>query len=165
MNFTDPATSKFLILCGYHPVKIIINLDKIISVPMNRQRLLILLSFIVITPIGFMTKFYEGPGQDWVSDSLGGLFYEVFWCLVFGFIFVKARPFKIALWVFLITCLLEFVQLWHPPFLEFLRGNFIGRTILGSSFNWFDFPYYLVGSGVGYFWLKTVKKLSMQGAN
>lgn len=125
---------------------------------MNRQRLLIILSLIVITPIGFMTKFYVGPAQIWVRDSLGGLFYEIFWCLIFGFIFMKVRPIKIAIWIFIITCTLEFLQLWHPAFLEFLRSNFIGRTILGSSFNWFDFPYYFIGSTLGYLLLGFIGK-------
>lgn len=125
---------------------------------MKKQQLLIILSLFVIVPIGFYTKFYTGPAQAWVSDSLGGLFYEIFWILLFAFIFPKVRPVKIAFWVFTITCGLEFLQLWHPSFLEILRGNFIGRTILGSSFNWFDFPYYFVGSLVGYLILILIKK-------
>jgi hypothetical protein len=127
---------------------------------MSRQRLLILLSLVVIIPIGLLTKFYTGPGQTWVNDSLGGLFYEIFWCLVFGFIFIKSQPLQIAVWVLIITCLLEILQLWHPAFLEFFRDYFIGRTILGNSFNWLDFPYYIVGSVLGFFWLLAIDKLS-----
>lgn len=127
---------------------------------MNRQRLIILLVLIIIIPIGFFSKFYFGPANQWVNNSLGGLFYEIFWCLVIAFILIKANPFKIALWVFVITCLLEFLQLWHPPFLEILRNNFMGRTILGSSFNWMDFPYYFVGSLLGYFLLIGIHRLS-----
>lgn len=127
---------------------------------MNRQRLIILLVLIIIIPIGFFSKFYSGPANQWVNNSLGGLFYEIFWCLVIAFILIKANPFKIALWVFVITCLLEFLQLWHPPFLEILRNNFMGRTILGSSFNWMDFPYYFVGSLLGYFLLIGIHRLS-----
>jgi hypothetical protein len=55
--------------------------------------------------------------------------------------------------------------LWHPPFLEVLRSNFIGRTILGSSFNWTDFPYYLVGSGLGYIWLLLIKRIGSGSIN
>lgn len=117
---------------------------------MSKYRLLIILTLIVIVPIGFLTKFYSGPAELWVNNSLGGLFYEIFWCLVFAFIFPSTKPSKIAFWVFCITCTLEFFQLWHPPFLEILRSNFIGRTILGNSFNWNDFPYYIIGSSLGY---------------
>ena len=127
---------------------------------MNRQRLITVLILAVIVPIGFLTKFYSGPAEDWMNNSLGGLFYEIFWCLVIAFIFTKTKPIKIAFWVFVITCMLEFLQLWHPSFLEFFRNNFVGRTILGNSFNWMDFPYYFAGSLVGYLILISIRKIN-----
>jgi hypothetical protein len=114
----------------------------------------------VIVPIGFFTKFYSGPAQDWISNSVGGLLYEIFWCLVLYFLFPKTRILLLAMIVFLTTCFLEFMQLWHPSFLEYLRSNFIGRTILGNAFNWMDFPYYIVGSFLGYVLLKFISKIS-----
>ena len=126
----------------------------------NRQRLIILLLLVVITPLGFLTKFYSGPAEDWMNNSLGGLFYEIFWCLVVAFIFTKIKPIKIAFWVFISTCTLEFLQLLHPTFLEVIRNNFIGRTIIGNSFNWMDFPYYFIGSLLGYLILSGITKLS-----
>jgi len=54
------------------------------------------------------------------------------------------------------TCLLEFLQLWRPPFLEMLRSYFIGATVLGSSFAWFDFAYYFFGSAIGWLWLRWI---------
>ena len=126
----------------------------------SRKTTIIFLLFII--PLGFYTKFYSGPAHVWVNNSLGGLLYEIFWCLVFFSIFPKAKPLLIAIAVFSITCALEFLQLWHPTFLEFLRGNFIGRTILGNSFNWGDFPYYFVGSLMGYFILKAIQKINQK---
>ena len=127
---------------------------------MKKYRLLIILLIIVVTPIGFYTKFYAGPASSWVSNSFGGLIYEVFWCLVAAFIFPRTRPFKIATVVFTTTAVLEFLQLWHPGFLEFLRSGFIGRTILGTSFNWMDFPYYAAGSLAGWYLLKILLRIS-----
>jgi len=126
----------------------------------SKQRLLIILLLIVIVPIGFFTKFYSGPAQDWISNSVGGLLYEIFWCLVLYFLFPKTRILLLAMIVLLTTCFLEFMQLWHPSFLEYLRSNFIGRTILGNAFNWMDFPYYIVGSFLGYVLLKFISKIS-----
>lgn len=125
---------------------------------MSKLRILIILFLIVLIPMGILTKFYSGPMQQWINNSLGGLFYEIFWCFVFAFLFQKARAFNIAIIVFLVTCTLEFLQLWHPPFLEYLRSFFFGRTILGTSFNYMDFPYYAMGSLLGYFMLQFLKK-------
>jgi len=113
-------------------------------------RLRLLAALFAITPIGFATKFYTGPFRTWVADSLGGILYEVFWCLAGLFIFQNASSKKVAVWVFGITCLLECMQLWHPPFLETIRSTFIGRTLIGTSFAWLDFPHYAVGSLLGW---------------
>jgi hypothetical protein len=126
----------------------------------KKYRLLILLLLIVIVPLGFYTKFYSGPASAWIGNSLGGLVYEVFWCLVLAFFFPLLKPFNIATGVFIGTAVLEFFQLWHPAFLEYLRSGFIGRTILGSSFNWMDFPYYAAGVLIGWYVLKILKKVT-----
>jgi hypothetical protein len=53
-----------------------------------------------------------------------------------------------------ITCVLEILQLWHPPILEAMRDTWIGRLLLGSTFSWWDFPHYVLGSILGWLWLK-----------
>ena len=116
-----------------------------------------LISLAVIVPTGFYSKFYAGPGADWVNNSLGGVFYEIFWCLVIFLFSKRLKPLKIAVFVFICTCGVEFLQLWHPGFLEFVRSFFIGRTILGTTFVWSDFPYYFLGSGIGWFWMKCLE--------
>ena len=119
-----------------------------------------LLSLVVIVPLGFYTKFYHGPAAEWVNNSLGGVFYETFWCLALFLFFRKMSPLKIALLVFSITCFLEFLQLCHSPILDLIRKNFIGRTILGNSFALSDFFYYIVGSILGWRWLTFLNKLN-----
>ncbi len=129
-----------------------------IIIKMSKVRKITVLALIIIVPLGFYTKFYSGPAHIWVNNSLGGFFYEIFWVLLFSILLPKVRPVIIAMAVFFATCTLEFLQLWHPPFLQILRSNFIGRTILGNSFNLMDFPYYIAGSLTGYLILKIIKK-------
>jgi hypothetical protein len=109
--------------------------------------------------MGFYTKVYSGQAHTWVNNSLGGFFYVIFWILFVCVLFPRTKPLNIAIWIILVTCAIEFLQLLHPPFLEMLRENFIGRTILGNSFNWGDFPYYFFGSLAGYFILKGIEKI------
>ena len=120
-----------------------------------------LLSLLVILPVGFYSKFYRGPAAEWVNDSLGGAFYEIFWCLLV-FLFLD-RPRAIAGWVLVLTCVLEFLQLWHPPVLEFMRGYFLGRTILGTTFAWSDFFYYVLGCGIGWLWMVGLQRMGRRG--
>jgi hypothetical protein len=115
-----------------------------------------LLSLALIVPAGFYCKFYRGPLHVWVNDSLGGTFYVAFWCLVVFLLWPRAASVRIAAGVLVATCVLEFLQLWHPPFLEMLRSHFLGATILGTTFDWGDFPYYFLGAGAGWFWVNRI---------
>lgn len=128
-------------------------------------RYFILFSILIVTPLGFYSKFYDGIAASWVNNSLGGLFYVIFWCLVVFFIFPCGKPFFIALYVLLVTSFLEFLQLWQPPFLEVIRSTFLGRTLLGTSFVPSDFIYYVLGSILGWFWLSRLKSLSFMKKN
>jgi len=111
---------------------------------MKTRWILILLCLII--PLGLSTKFYSGPGMPWVRYSSGGIFYEIFWCLLIYMLPGEKKPFAIALSVFSFTSILEVMQLWHPYLLEKIRGYFIGRALIGDSFTWSDFIYYFIYS-------------------
>ncbi|MCD6334242.1 MAG: DUF2809 domain-containing protein [Candidatus Latescibacteria bacterium] len=131
-------------------------------IPLQKPRRAILRSLFVVTPLGFATKFYPGPGAWWFNNYAGGLLYEVFWCLAAGLMWPRASAFRIAARVLGITCALEFLQLWHPPFLEGIRATFIGRTLIGTSFTWWDFPYYILGWGAGWIWVGWLQERSQR---
>jgi Protein of unknown function (DUF2809) len=116
-----------------------------------------LISIAIVVSAGRYSKSYRGPAYHWVNDSLGGVFYCILWCLVVGLLLPSVRAGLIAAAVLIVTCILEFMQLWHPPFLEYLRSFYLGRTILGSYFDWSDFPYYFAGSALGWLWLHAVR--------
>jgi len=118
----------------------------------------VLLSLLFVVPLGFGVKFYRGPGAWWFDDYAGGILYEVFWCLAAVLIRPKASGFRIACWVFSVTCFLEFSQMWHPSFLEAVRSTFLGRALIGTSFTWQDFPYYVIGCTVGWVWIGLLRK-------
>lgn len=115
-------------------------------------------SLLLLIPVGFSTKSYHGPGASTVNASLGGMFYVVFWCLVVRLLFMRTSKKILVAAVLLATCAIEFLQLWHPPLLENLRAHFIGRTILGTTFDWLDFPWYFAGAALGWFWLDRIER-------
>jgi len=128
-----------------------------------RIRIATLVSLLVIVPAGFYCKFYKGPGARWANDSFAGALYVVFWCLVVFALRPSSRPRAIALGVLAATCILEFLQLWHPPLLQWLRSFFLGRAILGSYFDWMDFPYYFLGAALGWTWLAAMQRINARG--
>ncbi|WP_324238624.1 DUF2809 domain-containing protein [Okeania sp.] len=95
--------------------------------------------------LGLATKFYEGMFAEWLNNSFSSIFYEACWILLVILIRPQLSPGLVSFWVFLVTSFLEFLQLWKPPFLQAIRATLIGRLLLGNSFSWWDFWYYVLG--------------------
>ncbi|TAE59561.1 MAG: DUF2809 domain-containing protein [Nostocales cyanobacterium] len=125
----------------------------------KKVRLLTFISLIVILIIGLLYSKYR-YSVSWLNQEVGGVFYVIFWCLL-AFLFIPSRRavWQIPLWVLAITCLIEFLQLWKTPSLDYLRSFWWGKMVLGNVFNWADFPYYFIGYGLGWIGLKMIWNL------
>jgi Protein of unknown function (DUF2809) len=114
------------------------------------ERTLLLGALAVIVPVGFFVKFWvPGPLQLWCSSYGAAVLYEIFWILVLRLVALRLAPLKCGMIVLIVTCLLEFAQLWHPPFLEAIRNTFIGAALIGTTFDPWDFSHYVIGSVLG----------------
>ena len=126
---------------------------------LTKQRTLILLSILFVVPLGLYSKYYQGVGSIWVNDYGAAIWYEVFWCLfAFNFFSGKKAIKLIPICVFILTCLLEILQLWNPPILAFMRSHILGKLLLGTTFSWWDFPHYVLGCLFGWLWLELISK-------
>ena len=135
------------------------NANSIISFFSKRKW--ILLSLCIVTPSGFLFKAYSGPAHKWFNNYGAAVLYEIFWCMViFLFCPRKKVATKIAVGVFIVTSLLETLQLWHPWFLQKARSVFLGRALLGTTFVWWDFPHYVLGCIIGWLCLRALSKES-----
>lgn len=119
-----------------------------------KYRIALLISIIVIVPLGYAVRFH-GPAPEWLNDSLGSIAYEIFWILLVALLFPQASPLWTAVGVCLATCALEFLQLWQSPLLQTMRATLPGRLVLGNTFTWSDFPSYLIGSVLGWLWMRS----------
>lgn len=111
----------------------------------RKFRIILLICLVFLVPIGLASKYYRGPLEWWVNDFSGDILYESFWILLVVLIWPEESPAKVAFGVFVVTSLIEVLQLWQPPFLQAIRATFIGRTLLGTTFVWWDFPHYFLG--------------------
>jgi hypothetical protein len=109
----------------------------------------LIVCLVLATLFGFTSKHYGGPGGYWVRDHGAGILYEVFWILLVLAIRPRLSPARVAGAVLFATSMLEFLQLWHPPFLERIRATFLGQALIGSVFSWWDFPPYVIGCWLG----------------
>ena len=106
----------------------------------------------VVTALGFALKLYAGPGRWWVNNwGPASVAYVIFFVLL-AFLFFPRRSAiaPIAVGVCIATCILELLQTWKPPWLEAVRATFLGRTLFGTSFSWWDMPAYVLGCALGW---------------
>jgi hypothetical protein len=79
------------------------------------------------------------------------------WCLALFFIWPgRKNVVRIPIIVFILTCVLEFLQLWNAEFLLKIRSTLVGAAILGTDFVWQQFPYYILGTVVSILLLWTL---------
>lgn len=121
-------------------------------------RAILFVAVVGIIPLGLATKMYQGIGQAWVEHFLGDVLYQMLWIMLICLIWVRASAAKVAISVFLAASAIEFLQLWQPPFLQMARSSVLGKLILGTTFTWWDFPYYFLGSVFGWLWIHFLKK-------
>lgn len=109
-----------------------------------------------VAALGFGAKFYPGPGSWWVNNwGPASVAYEVFFMVLVWLVVPRRDAITpIALGVCSATCVLEFLQLWHPAWLEALRSTFVGGALLGTTFSWWDLPAYPIGCLAGWFLLR-----------
>lgn len=124
----------------------------------RRKRIILLIMMIILIPAGLLMKRYSGAGHLLFNNKLAGILYVVFWSFFAAFIFVRRNPLLLVVIVFLITCGLEFLQLYSNPLLDQIRSTFLGRTLIGNTFSWSDMLYYLIGSILSWYWLKKIDK-------
>lgn len=131
------------------------NTNSIVSFFLKRKW--IFATLLIITPAGFLCKWYSGPAHRWFNDYGGAVMYGIFWCMViFLFRPQKQAATKIAAAVFVITSFLELLQLWRLPILQQARSTLLGRALLGTTFVWWDFLYYLLGCLIAWLLMRVI---------
>jgi len=106
-------------------------------------------ALLAVGALGYWLRFYA-PVGDWLRDRSGGAAYALFWTLAFAALKPTVPALRLAATMFIVTCGLEFLQAWHPAWLEAIRRTLAGRLILGTTFDWLDFPPYAVGAVLGW---------------
>lgn len=69
--------------------------------------------------------------------------------LAFGFAFPTQSTRRIVFLSVLFSWTVEFLQLYHTPWIEQIRATLPGRLILGSTYHTQDLLAYLVGIAIG----------------
>lgn len=126
------------------------------------DRSIVLVNILAIVTLGYMVRFSPSL-PEYIRDPAGGIAYEMLWILVVIFIYPRADRRLTAIWVCAVTCAIEFLQLYQPPWLQAIRATLPGRLLLGSTFLWSDLPVYSIGSYIGWLWVRMLDRLGDRG--
>ncbi|MEO1592153.1 MAG: DUF2809 domain-containing protein [Cyanobacteria bacterium J06632_22] len=113
----------------------------------SHYRLFLALGIALMVALGLGSKAYGGIGARWVNNYSGDIVYEVFWIWLVGWVWPRCQAWRVAIAVFTLTAIIEFTQL--IPFPSAWQTHILWRLLLGTSFSWWDFPYYAIGSVFG----------------
>jgi hypothetical protein len=123
----------------------------------EKDRLALSLAVLAVGVLGYWLRF-DAPAGPGIRDAGGGILYVVFWIVAGAAVKPDAPVSRLASLVFVITCTLEFLQLWHPAWLEAIRRTLPGRAVLGTTFEWTDFPPYAVGAIAGWGIVRLIRR-------
>jgi hypothetical protein len=134
-----------------------VEIDSVVQNRSSRTtRVRLIAAAVIFLFAGYWLRFYA-PISPTLRDASGGISYVLVFALSFGALLSKSSARNISAGVFLATCSLEFLQLWHPGWLEACRRTLPGRLFLGTTFEWSDFPPYLIGAIFGWFLLHNLR--------
>jgi hypothetical protein len=105
----------------------------------------------------FSLRFIKGPGDGGSMTTAPGFFTNSsgYWSSFSSF---RAGNHPIASLVSFITNGLECLQVLHAPVLDRIRSCFLGRTLIGATFVWWDFAHYAAGCLIGWLYLKRLDR-------
>ena len=114
-----------------------------------RYRVSLIIWLFLVALLGYWFRFDAPLSAGW-RDGIGGAAYVIFFVVALAIISQASSATRITLIVLTLTCVLEFLQLWHLLWLEQIRRTLLGRALLGTTFGWTDFPPYFAGAVIGW---------------
>jgi hypothetical protein len=115
----------------------------------NHNLLLKVVLLVLVLITALYTKSYRGDYQYLINSHIGGVFYVLFGSLAFSAVFPRVMSYFAVLTSFALTCLLEFIQYLHLPFMVELTRMKTFAYLFGTSFDYLDFVYYIAGALLG----------------
>ena len=113
-----------------------------------QQRLPVMVALGVVIGLGLASRTYDGLFPNALGKYPGDALWTVAVYLGWKLVFPAMAPWKLGLMALGQSFGVEFLQLYHAPWLDGIRGNRFGHLLFGSTFNPMDLVAYSVGAAV-----------------
>jgi hypothetical protein len=124
----------------------------------RRYRRYLAIAMVISIALGIGSRVDTVPLAAWVQNSAGAMFYELFWMFLVAYSIPELAAGAIAGLIFILTSLLELLQLYQHPILDTIRQTLVGRLLIGSHFYPWDFLHYFIGCMIGWFLLRQLQR-------
>ena len=111
-----------------------------------QQRLPVMVALGVVIGLGLASRTYDGLFPNAFGKYPGDALWTVAAYLGWKLVVPAMVPWKLGLMALGQSFGVEFLQLYHTPWLDGIRGNHFGHLLLGSTFNPMDLVAYSVGA-------------------
>lgn len=106
-------------------------------------------AFIAVVVLGLASRHYPDSFPSFLSKYPGDALWALMVFCGLGFINPGLSTTRLAVYTLLISYADEFTQLYQAPWINEIRGTYVGHLILGSTFSWFDMLAYTAGVAFG----------------
>lgn len=115
----------------------------------NRNRLLYgcCMASVIATGLLWRSSLFSLPAT--VSKYGGDALWSLMVFFGVGLLFPRLSTMAVAALSLIFASLVETSQLYHSPWIDAIRSTRLGALVLGSVFNWPDFPPYILGVLIG----------------
>ncbi|MFO7370469.1 MAG: DUF2809 domain-containing protein [Bacteroidales bacterium] len=129
----------------------------------NSARIYKLTLMLLVLITALYTKEYHGQFEVIIHNKVGGVFYVLFFSLLFSVMFRRWKPWWPVVMALGVTSVLEFIQYFRFPMMVELTRSKVFAYLFGNSFSWGDFTYYFAGGAVALLLLVLLEVRAKQG--
>ncbi len=105
--------------------------------------------FMAVILLGLASRKYPFLFPAFLGKYPGDALWALTAFIGFGLLSPGASASRLAGLAFTTSCLVEFSQLYHAPWLNAIRATTPGHLLLGTTFSWLDICAYSVGVALG----------------
>ena len=122
-----------------------------LTIPIQRSRPLHSFAAVLVIGIGLLWRSHFLSLPSFIAKYGGDSLWALVVFLCFGFVFPRCPTLRIGFIAVCFAWSIEFLQLYHAPWIDGIRSTVPGRVVLGTMFNSPDLLAYVIGIALGAF--------------
>lgn len=119
------------------------------TILVRRSRPRYALATVLVIGLGLLWRSNLFPLSDFVAKYGGDALWALMVFLCFGIVFPRTSTVRIAFGAVGFAWAIEFLQLYHAPWIDGIRATRFGHLVLGTTYNSPDLIAYALGIAVG----------------